>query len=331
MEVSFMKKFLVIMAVIIAALIAIDAYQSHITYTYNPKKLPSTFDEYYQLKLKESKEKGARPYNEEKLLKFADKTKIAMLYIHGYGASRGEGEFVIDTIANKLKYNTYYLRLPGHGTNMDDHKNTEYYQLLDTAIEAAQMTKLLGDKLVIIGTSMGGTIATYIAAQHPDIPHAIILVSPFYKFANPVGNALFFRPFFKTVLLFVKYRERHDPYDDPNDNWTMYWYAKNYWASLHSLLDIADLIANDSTYKKVSCPVLLLYYYKDKEHQDTAAQVDAMLYAYDQYNNGNPNPLSRKVSVENGDHVLLSKYVKSDWKKAQAAIELFLKDIAHSQ
>lgn len=323
-----MKKVLIVFVAIIIALIAIDAYQSHITYTYTPKKLPATFDEYYQMKLKESKEKGARPHNEEKLLKFADKTKIAMLYIHGYGASRGEGEYVIDTIAKKLKYNTYYLRLPGHGTNMDDHKNTEYYQLLDTAIEAAQMTKLLGDKLVIIGTSMGGAIATYIAAEHPDIPDAVILVSPFYRFANPVGNALFFRPFFKTVLLFTTYRERHDPYDDPNDNWTMYWYAKNYWASLHSLLDMSDLIARDDVYRKVSCPVLLLYYYKDNEHKDGSAQVEAMLEAYDIFNNGKPNPLSRKIAVEDGDHVLLSKYVKSDWGKAEKAITDFLNDIA---
>ncbi|MCX8124544.1 MAG: alpha/beta hydrolase [Spirochaetes bacterium] len=323
-----MKKILIVIALIIAALIAVDAYLSHITYNYNPKKLPATFDEYYQTKLKESKEKGVRPNNEEKLLKFAPKTKIAMLYIHGYGASRGEGQFVIDTIAKKLQYNTYYLRLPGHGTNMDDHKKTEYYQILDTAIEAAQMAKLLGEKLVIIGTSMGGTIATYIAAQHPDIPDAIILVSPFYRFANPVGNALFFRPFFKTVLLFTTYRERKDPYDDPNDNWTMYWYAKNYWASLHSLLDLADLIAHDDTYKKVSCPVLLLYYYKDKEHKDGSAQVEAMLKAYDTFNNGHPNPLSRKVAIENGDHVLLSKYVKSDWDKAEKAITVFLHDLA---
>ncbi|MEW6526129.1 MAG: alpha/beta hydrolase [Spirochaetota bacterium] len=323
-----MKKFLIALVIIIVALIAIDAYQSHITYTYTPKKLPATFDEYYQLKLKESKEKGTRPHNEEKLLQFAPKTKIAMLYIHGYGASRGEGEFVIDTIAKKLKYNTYYLRLPGHGTNMDDHKNTEYYQLLDTAIEAAQMTKLLGDKLVIIGTSMGGTIATYIAAEHPDIPDAVILVSPFYRFANPMGNALFFRPFFKTVLLFTTYRERHDPYDDPNDNWTMYWYAKNYWASLHSLLDLGEFIANDSFYKKVSCPVLLLYYYKDEKHKDGSAEVSAMLKAYDTFNNGKPNPLSRKVVIENGDHVLLSKYVKSDWGKAEKAITAFLNNVA---
>lgn len=323
-----MKKIFIGLAIVIAALIAVDAYQSHITYTYNPKKLPATFDEYYQLKLKESKEKGVRPNNEEKLLRFAPKTKIAMLYIHGYGASRGEGQFVLDTIAKKLKYNTYYLRLPGHGTNMDDHKNTEYYQILDTAIEAAQMTKLLGEKLVIIGTSMGGSIATYIAAEHPDIPDAVVLVSPFYRFANPVGNALFFRPFFKTVLLFTTYRERHDPYDDPNDNWTMYWYGKNYWASLHSLLDLGDLIANDDIYKKVSCPVLLLYYYKDDKHKDGSAQVEAMLKAYDTFNNGKPHPLSRKVAIENGDHVLLSKYVKSDWGKAEKAITVFLNDLA---
>lgn len=322
-----MKKFFLILAVVIIALFAIDAYQSHITYTYKTKKLPATFEEYYQSKLKESKEKGVRPKNEEKLLKFADKTKIALLYIHGYGASRAEGEYIVDKVAKKYKYNTYYLRLPGHGTTMEDHKSTEYYQLLDTAIEAAYMTKQLGDKLVIIGTSMGGAIATYIAAEFPNLPDALILTSPFYRFTNPVGNMFLFRPFFHTLLLFVTYRERHDPYDDPNDNWTMYWYPKNYWASLHSLLDITDLAANDEIYKKVSCPVLLLYYYKDDTTKDATANVNEMLHAFDMFNNGKPHSLSKKVAVENGDHVLLSKYVKSDWDKAEKAISDFLNDL----
>lgn len=318
------KKIIIAAAAVIAGLVAIDAYQSHITYVYSPRQLPKTFEEFYAQKLQESKAQGVRPHNEEKLLRFAPKTPIALLYIHGYGASRGEGEYVLDAIAQQYRYNTYYVRLPGHGTTIDDHRTTQYDELLNTAFEAAHMTKLLGDKLVIVGTSMGGAIATYIASQKHDLADALVLVSPFYRFTNPVGNALSFRPFFNFVLLFTTYRERNTPYDDPNDNWTMYWYAKNYWASMHSLLDIAYLAAHDEVYQTVSAPVLLLYYYKDEENQDNAAQVSAMLHAYSQFNNGSPHPLSRKTAIPDGNHVLLSKYVQSDWTTAKEAISAFL-------
>ncbi|MEO1224073.1 MAG: hypothetical protein AAFX92_07575, partial [Pseudomonadota bacterium] len=56
--------------------------------------------------------------------RLADKSENldgVLLYIHGFGASRGEGEYVFDRVAEKYRANTYYMRLPGHGTNKEDH------------------------------------------------------------------------------------------------------------------------------------------------------------------------------------------------------------------
>src|SRR5690606_3621994 len=95
-----------------------QSYEYHSDLTESQK---ASFDAYLQHRLEVGAEKGARPGNEERLIRYGDKTPIAFLYIHGFGASRAEGEMVMDEIAARYKANTFYLRLPGHGTDMDDH------------------------------------------------------------------------------------------------------------------------------------------------------------------------------------------------------------------
>lgn len=61
-------------------------------YSYMPKKLPGDFEEFYREKLALSRRDGVKPGNEEKLLRAAPgKTPIAVLYIHGFTASKTEG------------------------------------------------------------------------------------------------------------------------------------------------------------------------------------------------------------------------------------------------
>ena len=116
-------------------------------YEYVQNDLPADFETFYQQKLAESAAKKARPGNEEKLIRFAPKTNIAFLYIHGFTASRAEGEYVMDSIANLYQANTYYLRLPGHGTNKEDHAATKFSDYLTTGMDALQMVQQLGVEL----------------------------------------------------------------------------------------------------------------------------------------------------------------------------------------
>ena len=67
-----------------------------------------------------------RPNNEERLVwpqgtLIAAGTATAILYIHGFGASRAEGEASVEPIAQALQAVTYYTRLPGHGGDLERH------------------------------------------------------------------------------------------------------------------------------------------------------------------------------------------------------------------
>ncbi|MBU3915081.1 alpha/beta hydrolase, partial [bacterium] len=174
---------------------------SHTSFTYEPAPLPQTFDEYYKNQLANSKRLSARPNNEEKLIQYSTKTPIAILYIHGYGASRAEGEYVIDQVSKKFSYNTYYLRLPGFGTKPEDMGESTMRDLLTESTRALMMMEKLGDKVMVVGTSMGGAIATYLAATYPEKIDSLVLCSPSYAFASPAARLVTFYPLFKFMSI----------------------------------------------------------------------------------------------------------------------------------
>jgi hypothetical protein len=80
------------------------------------------------------------------------------------------------------------------------------------------------------------------------------------------------------------------------------------------------------TFTKVQQPTLLLYYYKDKVHQDSVVKVDAMLKMFDEL--GTAPALKRKVDIPNAGNHVIGSYIKShDVQGVQDQISLFMKEI----
>ncbi len=303
-------------------------------YVYQPRSLPADFDSYYAMKLKESQAKGARPGNEERLVRFAPKTEYAFLYIHGFGASRAEGEEVVDAVASKIKANTYYVRLPGHGTNMEDQASVEYKDYLDASEEAFSMMPQLGDKVVVIGTSMGGLLATHLAAEHPDKMYALIVASPFYEFVRKEANLASMPGGGKLTELIGggKVRDVRRRGDDKADKrlpgFEAYWYDRQYFSAIQGLARLKRAVSTETTFGRVTEPVLMLYYYKNEQEQDNAASVAAMLDAFHQFGKfTKPSPYNRSLAVADGDHILFSKWIPSDKSLLEKEILRFLEDL----
>lgn len=326
------KKSLIVVSIIGIIAVGYTIYYNFClpSYSYTPVSLPATFDEYYKNKLAESARLKVRPGNEERLVRYAPgKTPIAILYIHGYGACRAEGEYILDKVAARLKANTYYLRLPGHGTNKEDHLNARAKDHLDTVITALMMMDKLGDKIIVVGTSMGGLISTYLAAHYPEKMAGVVLVSPFYNFPDAVSRLVNHYPIFRLYVALNPMRISSSPVPPQEDNWTKYWYREQYYLAATQLIDLERMIARDPVYEKITIPVLLIYYYKDKNNQDKTASVAHMLHAFERFGrSSSPNPLNRAVRVENGAHVLMSKYDKTDEALVTEATYEFIRDAA---
>ena len=64
-----------------------------------------------------------------------------------------------------------------------------------------------------------------------------------------------------------------------------------------------------TTFEKIKQPTLVLYYYKDDDHQDDVVKVSAMKRMFHQLST--PDNLKKMISIPNaGDHVIGS-YIKS--------------------
>ena len=96
------------------------------------------------------------------------------------------------------------------------------------------------------------------------------------------------------------------------------------------LEELLETTMKESTFKKITQPTLLLYYFKDDDHQDPVVKVSAMKRMFAQLTT--PDSLKRQVALPNvGEHVIGS-YVKSkDLQSVRAEIEKFALEILKLQ
>lgn len=317
---------LTLMIVITAGIILIPGK----SYDYSGS-FPESFPDFYTEKLAESEHLQARPGNEERFIDQGKVTEFTFLYIHGFGASRAEGEFIMEQLAEDLDANVYFLRLPGHGTNKEDHARATFQDYLDTSIQALHAVQHTGERTIVVGTSMGGLISTYLAARYPEQVDALILASPFYDFADP--KAFILKAPGGTRLMALISGEVRQTGSSTNDENTEaaeidsshFWYREQYWSALQSLVNLKAYVARDEIFARVEAPSLMLYYYKDEENQDKTAAVSSMLESFAKFGTASdPHPLNRAVAIEDGSHVLFSKWVDTDKELIYAEIRDFI-------
>jgi pimeloyl-ACP methyl ester carboxylesterase len=133
-----------------------------------PYRIYHTFDEFYESVVEKNRTLNIRPGTEERLVRNSNgKSKIAILYVHGFGASRAEGEEVMLEVAEELNANIYFIRLPGHGTTPEDHRDSTFREHVTAVRDALVMMDTLGERVFLVGSSYGGLISTYVTALFP--------------------------------------------------------------------------------------------------------------------------------------------------------------------
>ena len=116
------------------------------------------------------------------------RTRYAIIYLHGFSATRQEIAPVGELIADQLGANLFETRLSGHGHNVDALVDVTAEDWLADAVESLAIGKLLGERLVVIGTSTGATLA--LAASNHELftdVDSLIMISP--NFAPRDGMA----------------------------------------------------------------------------------------------------------------------------------------------
>ncbi len=184
------------------------------------------------------------------------KTPLSIVYIHGYSATRQETVPLSDEIAAKLGANLFYTRLSGHGRTgaaMDEPSVNDW---LNDTMEAFEIGKRLGDKVIVVGVSTGGPLAAWLAEQpNTDEALAYVLLSP--NFAPRDSNAeiltLPWAKQFAPLILGAEYS-----WTPQNEGHAKYWTHSYPSTALVTMMGLVKFVRG-SDLESIKKPVLVIY------------------------------------------------------------------------
>lgn len=191
----------------------------------------------------------------------AQRTRYAIVYLHGYTATRQEVAPLCDLLAAELGANLFYTRLSGHGRDPAALGAVEGSEWLRDAEEALAIGRALGEQVIVVGTSTGATLALWLAQQRDaGSIAAMLLISPNFGPRNRQGELLA-GPWGGTLLrLLVGETYEWQP---ANTAQARYWTWRYPAQALLPMMALVRLV-RDSALESIRIPTLMLYSPEDQ-------------------------------------------------------------------
>ncbi len=270
-----MKKILLIVGVLIL-IYCLGPTPDKPVYTSNLPLVPDSAQTLERYIANREAQHKVKPDNEAKIWWYNStkmKTKIALLYLHGFSASRHEGFPTHINFAEKYGCNAYFARIADHGIDTTDAMlNFTADRAWESAKEGYAIAKKLGDEVVIMSTSTGGTLALKLAATYPEIK-GLINFSPNIEINDPAAFLLN-DPWGLQIARLVFHGDIRTVEGD--SIYKKYWYTSYRLESTVQLEEMVETMATPNVFEKVTCPVFDGVYFRDEEHQDPVVRVSAV-------------------------------------------------------
>jgi esterase/lipase len=277
----------------------------------------------------EKKVIGIKPENEAKII-WADttkkeKTKIALMYLHGFGASHHEGYPVHTDIAKHFGCNIFLARLAEHGIENGDNNmlNFTAEEYVASAERAYNVARQLGDSVVILATSGGGAMALFLASRHPEIK-GLVTYSPAIRIFKKEA-ALMSGPWGLQLSHWIT-GKKHNEWVFKNAKQRYYWTNHQRFEGVIQFAVFLKYTMLKETFEKVKCPFFMAYYYQNEEKQDKTVSVVAMHEMYAQL--GTPPQLKREKAFPKADaHVITSNLTTDEWQAVEQESIKFMEEV----
>jgi esterase/lipase len=162
--------------------------------------------------------------------------------------------------------------LTGHGRNEAAMAEPTVNDWLNDTAEALEIGKRLGDKVIVIGTSTGGTLATWLAGQkNTEAVIAYILLSPNFAPKEEISEILAWPMGEQLASLLIGPEFSWTP---ANDLQAKYWTHRYPTKSLIPMMKLVKLVSK-SKMENIHTPVLVIY-----SPNDTVINVGKVERAY---------------------------------------------------
>ena len=271
-----------------------------------------------------------RPGNEAKIIWANDsthaQTEYVLLYLHGFSASRMEGYPINEDFPKRYGCNAYLSRLASHGLITDNPLiDMTPDRLYESAKQALVIAGQLGQKVIIMGTSTGGTLALKLAADFPDMVYGLILYSPNIKIKSK-ASILLSKPWGLQVARLNFGGDFRESKEDPSSEPCKYWYCRYRAEGPVYLQQLIDATMKKVIFAKVKCPLFMGYYFKDKQHQDQTVDVKAALEMFQQVST--PDTEKRAQAFpEAGGHVIACYLTSKSVGEVASATNKFAEEV----
>ena len=190
------------------------------------------------------------------------RTPLSILYLHGFSATSEEIRPVPDNLAEALGANLIFARLTGHGQTGAALGAAQAGQWVDDAALFLDLARAAGERVLVIGTSTGATLAAYAAAD-PDMGRdmaGIVMVSPNFRVANRAG-----------VLMELAFARAYVPYlvgeergFEPLNDWQARYWTTRYGSGALTSLGTLMRETRAQDFGAVSVPVLAIFSEQDR-------------------------------------------------------------------
>ncbi len=227
-------------------------------------KLPDDLDAW--LTSSEAEVPALRP-DAAKTIVWADaarhaQTALSLVYLHGFSADRHEVEPLPRLVAEGLEANVYYTRLTGHGRDGAAMGEATVADWLADTDEALRIGARLGRRVVLMGTSTGGSLAMWAATQ-PEWRGslaALVLVSPNFGLRHPAAPMLAWPVGGLVARLLVGKERRFEPENERQaHHWTVRYPSSALLPLMRLVRDVRAL-----PLETVTVPVFVAYSKHDR-------------------------------------------------------------------
>ncbi len=233
-----------------------------------PLALPPDLDTY--LARREAAYDDIVPGTEKKIIWVqapGEQTPLALVYVHGFSASRQDTAPLAARVAAQLHANLYSTRLTGHGRGSSAMLEGSVNGWVNDMHEAMEIGKRLGRRVVIMGTSTGGTLATWQAAQgdQKEIA-ALVLLSPNFGPADRRTEILTWPWGAQLAELLVGKIRSWKPVNEAHGR---------YWTSSYPVMALLPMmglvkLTRSLDWQMIKAPALVIYAPDDKTVDTTA-------------------------------------------------------------
>lgn len=242
------------------------------TLRFQPSQLSDDLDAY--LAESEASDADVLPYTAKEIVwaypNSKAKTPIALVYIHGFSATKGETRPMPDIAAKALGANLFYTRLKGHGAGSEAMAKPTVQDWIDDTAEAIEIGTRLGEKVVVMGVSTGAPLAAF-AALHPQLKDKVdgyILISPNFKILN-AASTLLTLPYARNWVPLIAGAERS--FETSNDLHAKFW-TSTY--PMTAVLPMAEMVRQSRSlpFENIDEPALFIYSEADTVVDNTVSK-----------------------------------------------------------